>query len=181
MGGITEKLPESDFQRRDILIFITVGSQKFQFNRLLKYIDDLVETKVIKEEVFAQTGVSDYLPKNYSCQKFLSRDEFHHKIQDSELIITHGGTGVIMGAIKAGKRVIAVPRLQQYKEHVDDHQEQIIAELMAAHLIIGVKKLEDIADLLAEIESFPVPAYHSNTDTIIKDIDDYLLLISEGK
>ena len=36
------------------MIFITLGSQKFQFNRLLKKVDDLIESGVIKEEVFAQ-------------------------------------------------------------------------------------------------------------------------------
>ena len=46
------------------MIFVTLGSQKFQFNRLLRKIDDLVEEGVITEEVFAQTGASDYLPRN---------------------------------------------------------------------------------------------------------------------
>ena len=40
------------------MIFITLGSQKFQFNRLLKAIDKLVEQGKIKEEVFAQIGIS---------------------------------------------------------------------------------------------------------------------------
>ena len=31
------------------MIFVTVGSQKFQFNRLLKKIDELIENKVINE------------------------------------------------------------------------------------------------------------------------------------
>lgn len=35
------------------MIFITLGSQKFQFNRLLKAIDKLIEQGKIKEEVFA--------------------------------------------------------------------------------------------------------------------------------
>ena len=48
------------------MIFITLGSQKFQFNRLLKEIDRLIETGVIKDEVFAQIGYSDYQPKHFS-------------------------------------------------------------------------------------------------------------------
>ncbi len=47
------------------MIFITLGSQKFQFNRLLKKIDNLIEIGVIQEEVFAQIGYSNYKPKNY--------------------------------------------------------------------------------------------------------------------
>ena len=44
-------------------IFITLGSQKFQFNRLLIAVDKLCEKKIIcGEDVFAQIGYSDYVP-----------------------------------------------------------------------------------------------------------------------
>ena len=48
------------------MILVTVGSQKFQFNRLLQEIDKLIEEGIIKEKVFAQIGVSDYIPKTMS-------------------------------------------------------------------------------------------------------------------
>ena len=40
------------------MIFVTLGSQKFQFNRILIEIDKLIEDKYITENVFAQTGYS---------------------------------------------------------------------------------------------------------------------------
>ena len=49
----------------DNKIFITLGSQKFQFNRMLIEIDKLIENGKITDEVFAQTGASDYKPKNF--------------------------------------------------------------------------------------------------------------------
>lgn len=48
------------------MIFITLGSQKFQFNRLLQAVDQLIEKSVIEDEVFAQIGYSDYQPKHYA-------------------------------------------------------------------------------------------------------------------
>lgn len=52
-------------------IFITLGSQKFQFNRLLKAVDELCEKGTVDaEDVFAQIGYSDYLPKNFSYKSF---------------------------------------------------------------------------------------------------------------
>ena len=58
-------------------IFITLGSQIFQFNRLLKAVDELCEKKIIKSQnVFAQIGYSDYIPKNYKYENFLDRDKF---------------------------------------------------------------------------------------------------------
>ena len=58
------------------MIFITLGSQKFQFNRLLKAVDELVAAGKIKDEVFAQIGYSDYKPTNYKYEQFLDREKF---------------------------------------------------------------------------------------------------------
>lgn len=57
------------------MILVIVGSQKFQFNRLLKKIDELIDKGVIKEKVFAQVGYSDYIPRNFEYKKFLDREE----------------------------------------------------------------------------------------------------------
>ena len=86
------------------MIFITLGSQKFQFNRLLKAIDEQIADGRITDEVFAQTGASDYKPKNYALKDFLDRDEFEKWMDRSEIVITHGGTGAIIGAVKKKKK-----------------------------------------------------------------------------
>ena len=94
------------------MIFITVGTQKFQFNRLLKEVDKLIEEKKITEEVFAQIGYSDYKPKNYRYKDFIDRDEYANIMKKCQKVITHGGTGAIVGAVKQEKKVIAIPRLK---------------------------------------------------------------------
>ena len=57
------------------MIFVTTGTQKFQFNRLLKGVDKAIETGIITEEVFAQTGASVYQPVHYKYRPFLPADE----------------------------------------------------------------------------------------------------------
>ena len=80
-------------------IFITLGSQKFQFNRLLIAVDKLCEKKIIcGEDVFAQIGYSDYVPQNYRYNNFLDREEFSMEMGKADIVITHGGTGAIIGA-----------------------------------------------------------------------------------
>ena len=59
------------------MIFIILGSQKFQFNRLVKEVDKLIENGYITEEVYAQIGYSDYEPKNFKFKRFMDRDEFN--------------------------------------------------------------------------------------------------------
>lgn len=156
------------------MIFVTVGSQKFQFNRLLKEIDRLVEEKKITEEVFAQTGYSDYKPKNYKYKNFLDRGEFSNIMSKCDMVITHGGTGAIIGAVKRGKKVIAVPRLKEFGEHVDDHQLQIINEFEKMNFIKSVNAIEQLYSVISNIISCEFNQYESNTQIIIKSIEKFI-------
>lgn len=156
------------------MIFITLGSQKFQFNRLLKKVDELIENGVINEEVFAQSGASDYIPKNYEYKDYLNRDEFSEYINKSNIVITHAGTGVIIGAVKKGKKVVAVPRMEKYGEHVDDHQQQLIDQFTEMNLICGCKELDNLECALKEVKHSVYHSYDSNTHRIIESLDKYL-------
>ena len=106
------------------MIFVAVGTQKFPFNRLLKGIDDLIEQGQLEEEVFAQIGHSDYVPRNYGYQDFLTKEDFQNYISNCDVLITHSGVATIIAGMKLEKPVVVVPRFASYGEHVDDHQLQ---------------------------------------------------------
>lgn len=156
------------------MIFITVGSQKFQFNRLLKEIDRLIEENKITEEIFAQIGYSDYNPKSYKYKDFLDRDEFSNIMSKCDKVITHGGTGAIIGAMKHRKKVIAVPRLKKFGEHVDDHQVQIISEFERLNFIEAIYDINDLKSVINNVENKNMEKYISNTDIFIKDIEEFI-------
>lgn len=156
------------------MIFVTLGSQKFQFNRLLKELDRLVEEGKITEEVFAQVGYSDYKPKNYDYKEFLDREEFRKIINECDKVITHGGTGAIINAVKNGKKVIAIPRLSKFGEHVDDHQIQIVEEFNKMNFILSVKNINELGRLINELNNFKSKKYISNTKNIIDSIELYI-------
>jgi len=155
------------------MIFVTVGSQKFQFNRLLKKVDELIENGVIKDEVFAQIGVSDYKPKNYKHVDFTTREEFAENLDKCDLLITHAGTGVIVTALKKGKKVIAIPRLAKFNEHVDDHQIQLVKQFNELNLIEPCYDIDTIDVSLKNIEKKEYGQYQSNSG-IITGIENYI-------
>lgn len=157
------------------MIFVTLGSQKFQFNRLLKEIDALVEEKVITDKVFAQTGYSDYQPINYQYKNFLNHDEYAEMEGKADIVITHGGTGAIIGAVKKGKKVIAVPRMAKYGEHVDDHQIQLIEQFQEMELIYSCKDVRELKSAIKEIRGKKYNEYQSNTTVIIDSIEKFLI------
>lgn len=151
------------------MIFVTLGSQKFQFNRLLQAIDEMD----IDEEIFAQIGYSDYKPKNYGFKDFLDREEFANVMNKSDIVITHGGTGAIIGAVKMGKKVIAVPRLAKYGEHVDDHQTQLVDQFKELNLIYACDDM-DLKKAIEVVKNTQYQEYKSNTQTIIASLEEFI-------
>ena len=157
------------------MIFVTLGSQKFQFNRLLIEMDRLVVNGIIKEEVFAQIGYSDYKPKNYKFKKFLDRDEFINITDKCDKVITHGGTGAIVGAVKKGKKVIAVSRQEKFGEHVDNHQCEIVNQFNDMKFIEGVNEINELSNKLLKINDYKFKKYVSNTENIVESIDKFIM------
>ena len=156
------------------MIFVTLGSQKFQFNRLLKAMDDQIADGKISDRVFAQTGASDYLPKGYEYKPFLNRDEYTEWIDKADIVITHGGTGAIIGAVKKGKKVIAVPRLKKYGEHVDDHQLQLIGQFRELNMICECLDCADLWEAIETVKQTEYQEYKSNTARFIESITSFI-------
>lgn len=160
------------------MIFVTVGSQKFQFNRLLQEIDRLIELKKItSSEVFAQIGYSTYKPRLYSYKMFINKEEFLDFIDKSQLIISHGGTGSIINGVKKEKKVIGVPRTVEHGEHVDNHQFEIIEQFANSNLIYGISDVSELENAIEKVKEMKFRKYESNTNNIISIIEDYLTSI----
>ena len=151
------------------MIFVTLGSQKFQFNRLLQAVDKLQTD----DEIFAQIGYSDYKPKHYKYKRFLDREEYAKVMVLSDIVITHGGTGAIISAVKKGKKVIAVPRLKKYGEHVDDHQIQLVNQFTDLNLICPCVD-SDIQKALNTVKKSTYASYQSNTARIIRSLEEFI-------
>ncbi|HGV3373058.1 TPA: PssE/Cps14G family polysaccharide biosynthesis glycosyltransferase [Streptococcus pneumoniae] len=156
------------------MIFITVGTQKHPFNRLLKKIDQLIELEVIKGEVFAQIGASDYKPKYFSYNSFLSSIDMNEKMREASMVITHGGTASIVKALKLRKKIIAVPRLEQFGEHVDNHQLQIITVLGEEGYILPCFDIEQLGTVYQKAQTFTTKPYISNSYALLEDIRQYI-------
>jgi len=95
-------------------------------------------------------------------------------MDDAWLVITHGGTGSIIGALNRGKKVIAVPRLSCFGEHVDDHQKEITDEFEKQGLLIGVRNIKDLPDAVERARTFKPGRYVGRRDAVIEEIENIL-------
>jgi len=159
------------------LIFVTVGSRNYPFDRLFRKLDELCEQGIIKDEIFAQTGTSKYVPKHYEYVDFLSPDEFMEKVEEASLVISHGASGSIMKALNAGKKVIAVTRLEKYGEHINDHQIQNNEAFDANGYVLAVYEMDELKDALLSIENGTdnlKPWENKNPMAIVDLIDEFI-------
>lgn len=152
------------------MIFVTVGSQKFPFDRLIQRVDQMLEEGVLGEEVFIQTGTSDYAPR---CrhQPFCEREQFEELLEACSILITHGGAGTMVEAVKRGKRVVAVPRLARYGEHVDDHQLELAGRFDAMNLLCACVDIERLPEVVCDVRTRSFAKFRSNTERFLASLD----------
>ncbi len=156
------------------MIFVTLGTRNFQFNRLLKKLDELIDEKVIEEEVFAQISWMDYVPRNFRYVALMDKKEFEAKIEACTLLVTHGGTGSIISGVNHKKPVIVVPRLSVYREHIDDHQKEIASAFAAKNYVLQCNDMERLGELIAEAKQHTFDHYVSQRKKVVWYLDNYL-------
>lgn len=149
------------------MIFVTLGTQDKSFERLLAEVERLMELGKIQEDVIVQAGTTAYQSEKMRIHDLLPMDEMERLTGQCRLLITHGGVGSIISGLKHGKTVIAVPRLEKYKEHVNDHQTQIIRNFGSRGHIIGTEGVEELEAALEKANAFVPTAYQSNTENMI--------------
>ena len=154
------------------MIFVCIGSRDYQFNRLLKALDELVASGEITEEIFAQIGQSQYLPQHYSWERYLDSQTFRQYQQAADLVISHAGVGTLLSSLKMGKSVVAVPRYAKFGEHIDDHQTQIAEVLSGEGYLYQVKDMADLGKVIALARENPLHKEYdrpSNIGSLIKE------------
>ncbi len=156
------------------MILVLLGTQNNSFQRLLEKIQKCIDNGIIKDEVVVQAGCTKYDSDSMKIFDFISQEELDKKIDEASLIITHGGVGTIVNCVKKGKKVIAVPRLKKFGEHVNDHQLQIIESFSKQGFIIGIKDVSELEDALNRIKEFKPNVLESNTENIIKIIEEFI-------
>ncbi len=156
------------------MILVLLGTQNNSFHRLLEEIQKNIDNGNIQEEVIVQKGYTKFESKDMTLYDELPIERFNELIEEANLVITHGGVGSIISSITKGKKVIAVPRLKKYNEHVNDHQLDIIQTFDEMGYIIGLQEVEQLGEAIKKVKDFEPKEYVKNTGNIIKIIEDFI-------
>ena len=82
--------------------------------------------------------------------EIISYEKMNQLIDESNIIITHGGPATFMGVIAKGKIPIVVPRQKKFGEHVNDHQLEFCNKVKQYYPIIVIN---DIKKLLTNLRN----------------------------
>ena len=160
------------------MIFVTVGSRNYSFDRLFKKLDELYEKGVLTDYMFAQVGTSKYKPQYYEYKDFISPEEFQEKVERADIVVSHGASGSIMKALDAGKKVIAVTRLEKYGEHINDHQIQNNEAFSSNHYVLMADlELTDLGECFRKIyegKDELIPWVNKDPMSILNIIDTFI-------
>lgn len=145
------KLLDGDRPEKKPLLFATVGAT-LPFDRLVDTVIQLKAAGEITEHVVLQIGVGGKKPppiEGVDIVETLSFDRVQQLLHDADIVICHGGTGSLITGLRAGCRVISMPRLFDRGEHYDDHQAEITEAFVARGLIWSANSADELKVALA--------------------------------
>lgn len=153
------------------MVFVVLGTQKNQFTRMLEMVDDLVKAGAVNEPVIAQIGYTEYETKNFQCFRMVDEADFQKYISEASVVISHSGSGALFSAIKQGKKIIAVARLKEYGEMIDDHQTELVRKLTEEGYILDGTR--SILEAWGKLPGFN-PRPFDFTNTIVGVISNWI-------
>lgn len=163
MGRIEEVLSKCYLWRMDLLIYVSVGTSVFKFNRLFVLMDELCEEKVLdSNDIISQIGFSTYYPKKNYFFDFVEDEKNKEYINKADFLICHAGVGTILSALKQKKKVIVFPRLKKYGEHIDDHQLEISRAFADEGYILLATTKDELSNNIIKIQKFKPNSFSSN-------------------
>lgn len=162
------------------MIFVTVGNDFRNFNRLLVKIDEIAHH--LPSEIIIQRGYSDYQPKNVKHFDFVPMDRAIEYIQGSQLVVSHAGIGTIFLCKKYGIPLIIVPRRKKFGEHMNDHQLEVAKALERRedkniYVVYEEDRLEEIVLKVLKEKARYTPAENMGKINLVRTIKEFLQTI----
>lgn len=133
------------------MIFVTVGTSSPPFTRLLRAIA-VIEPHV-DHTFIVQRGKTPFKSDRMEVFDFIAEDRFCALIDNADIVVTHGGFGILATLINMGKKIVAVPREDQYGEATNP-QKELVMYLQTQGALIGVYNIADLYAALCTAETF---------------------------
>ncbi|MCR2807393.1 PssE/Cps14G family polysaccharide biosynthesis glycosyltransferase [Paenibacillus soyae] len=159
------------------MIFLTIGTQRFPFGRLLETVDLLIENKIIQDKVIAQIGYTEYKAKQMETFQFADAETMDNYLAQADLLICHAGVGTITKALSMQKKVLIFPREKKFGEHVDDHQSEIAAVFKQRGHLTVAHNYEEMKEQIMHIYEQDFVPFQPQPSFLLDSIRDFVVSI----
>lgn len=119
--------------------FVAAGTHGQPFDRLVAMVETAMDAGLLPEPVVVQAptsrasrGAAEVVPR-------LPAEELRRRIAGAEVVISHGGAGILSLALRSGRMPIVLARRRAHREHVDDHQVGMVAALQRRGLVVSLE------------------------------------------
>ncbi|MBC8122324.1 MAG: glucosyl transferase [Gemmatimonadaceae bacterium] len=119
------------------MIFITVGTEQYPFDRLLHWVARAIDRTGTREQVIVQSGACTFEIPGAVTHTTLRHREFDEIACAARVIISHCGEGSFFNLRATGVPFLLVPRRFGLGEHIDDHQWELANVLNKIGAYVG--------------------------------------------
>jgi len=152
------------------MVFVTIGTQKYKFNRIIDYINSSNLKDVIIQCGYTKCECNSKIIESIP---FIKKEEIDKYILESDFVISHGGI-TILEILKLGKKILVVPREKRYKEHINDHQFELCEKLEKEGYLLVAKTKEEFLKQIKKIKKFKPKKYLSNEKEFYDNLNDII-------
>lgn len=150
------------------VILVAVGTT--DFDGLIIEMDRLAST--LEEEVVMQIGNGQYIPQNTECFRFAPSLEPYY--EQCDLVVTHGGFGIVTEVLERGKKLICVENTTVH----GGHQQELLSTLARDGYLLWCHSPHELSAALARIEHTKLCRYVPPECEIHSIIMDFLSGVS---
>lgn len=156
------------------MIFVTFGTFHCEFLRPLRIIEKAVIEGKVNEEIIVQSGHTTFNSSYLKIIPFFTKPALSKLYDDARIVVSHAGAGSILTGLRKGKKLIVIPRLKKFNEHVDNHQLDILEVYASMHYILPWYKNENFEEMLEKINDFTPAPYISDKQKLLDFLIEYI-------
>jgi UDP-N-acetylglucosamine transferase subunit ALG13 len=150
------------------MILCLTGTNPYSFKRMVMNVDLQIANKY---STIIQKGNTKYTPINAKYFEFVEKSKISELFKQSDLIITQGGYGSMIDAIKLNKKIIAVPRKINLGESLDD-QIELVQYFEKKNYVVGCYDIDLLETLVNKCinNEFAFNRFKPESENLISDV-----------
>lgn len=156
------------------MILVVLGTEKYVFTRPLVQLEAYAKDFSIDEKIIVQAGYTPFRSSSMEVIPFFSMSELKELYKQARIVICHGGTGSVVTGVKLRKKVIVVPRLKKYNEHIDDHQLELVTAFKEQNYILPWLEHDKLSEVIDGLKGFQPSKFISGKDAILEYVKHYI-------